>query len=561
MTSLPFRISNVAVTVVAIATYLFVARTNVEEKMPYHQYCSGPNMTTPNKVECLNNWASNEDTTHSSPKCGETIFHFSRRQTSFLVWVLNQCVHRAFVRLDIFGDSLGGFTESPLSFTPTHGIRAVKVCAKCSEFSDQGIPGFENYCHDSHYAYDDTVTGMLWLPLDESKGYSEADIKEGGLKTYVYLHGLTSSRGPSQVVPKTLWGWLYLMWDTGKTFLMGDFARAYGKEGKALVSANAALMAASRGMAVLAPDYIGYGDDKSLFKGTGIPRAYQTATLPLWVRAKQMVLDMTNEKAKLLDDVFIQGVSEGGVGALPVGKGLFDMGVKVLAYPGTIPSLDFPTSILYRTFRMLEAVTKADNLSFLAYGAIALASVSPWVNVSRGEAVFSEEGELVVPAYVHSEINLFEGNNIFKNEMFTNSKCLQEGESIEENCPLYLNRKLIENFRKVMKYDPKNNLEYLPCQSKNPSPEFASECAALDSNSLKYWFADIPFKTKYCHAPKDVTAKFINFEEVYPNNTNVELFPKPSEWVKAEEISGQPVQTHAKSSLLCQLIAILDILE
>ena len=81
------------------------------------------------------------------------------------------------------------------------------------------------------------------------------------------MHGWLSPRGPSEVLPKTSFGWFACIFETGLAFLKGGTRGAYSKDGKILLNELGALMLASRGMLVIAPDYLGYGDNKSLFKG------------------------------------------------------------------------------------------------------------------------------------------------------------------------------------------------------------------------------------------------------------------------------------------------------
>ena len=83
----------------------------------------------------------------------------------------------------------------------------------------------------------------------------------------LWMHGFVASQGPSQLLPKTLFLWFATIFETGIAFLTGGMPAAYDTNGKSLLNQLGALMLASKGVFVISPDYIGYGEDKSLYKG------------------------------------------------------------------------------------------------------------------------------------------------------------------------------------------------------------------------------------------------------------------------------------------------------
>lgn len=87
------------------------------------------------------------------------------------------------------------------------------------------------------------------------------------LQTTLWMHGFLSSQGPSELLPKKPFQWITSIFSAGVGFLTQGMQGAYSSTGKVLLNELGALMLASRGMAVIAPDYLGYGDDKLLFKG------------------------------------------------------------------------------------------------------------------------------------------------------------------------------------------------------------------------------------------------------------------------------------------------------
>ena len=56
----------------------------------------------------------------------------------------------------------------------------------------------------------------------------------------------------------------------------------------------------------------------------------------------------------MLDSVFIHGTSEGGMGVMPIGNALHNLGVKVTAYPAAVPSYDFTKSMMYKMGEMCK---------------------------------------------------------------------------------------------------------------------------------------------------------------------------------------------------------------
>ena len=73
---------------------------------------------------------------------------------------------------------------------------------------------------------------------------------------------------------------------------------------------------------------------------TGIARAYQTATIPLWLFSKLFVEKESSGNATTANVTFIQGSSEGSMSVMPVAHALHEIGVKVTAYPAAVPNYD-----------------------------------------------------------------------------------------------------------------------------------------------------------------------------------------------------------------------------
>jgi len=74
------------------------------------------------------------------------------------------------------------------------------------------------------------------------------------------------------------------------------------------------------------------------FRSYLIRRAYQTSTMPLWFKAKELVRTETNCTSELVDFVTVNGYSEGGYAALAVAASMANSGVQVIgAYAGAGP--------------------------------------------------------------------------------------------------------------------------------------------------------------------------------------------------------------------------------
>ena len=82
----------------------------------------------------------------------------------------------------------------------------------------------------------------------------------------LWMHRFVASQGPSQLLPKTLFLWFATIFETRFAFITGGISTAYDTNGKSLFNQLGALMLASKGVFVISPDYIEYGQDKTLYK-------------------------------------------------------------------------------------------------------------------------------------------------------------------------------------------------------------------------------------------------------------------------------------------------------
>jgi len=285
------------------------------------------------------------------PECGQELFHFNKYQLHFLLRFMLRIASKMYARLDLFETVLGDYEETPMNFLPSYSVRAFKICAKCDDYAmmrEEGLNnGFNKYCGSSSYGHNETMTGTLFLPVEDSFPGMPLKLKPGDLSGSIFMHGFVSPRGPSQIAPKTVLGWVYYMAELGTMFLLKGLPGIHPLDGKTLFNTIAPVMVATKGAVVLEPDYIGYGNDKTLQKPTGVPHGYQTSTIPLWLRAEEFVKNLTKrEDSPLNGNVYVFGVSEGGTGVVPVGNAMHDLGAKVVAYPGCVPNNDYVSIIM-----------------------------------------------------------------------------------------------------------------------------------------------------------------------------------------------------------------------
>lgn len=406
------------------------------------------------------------------------------------------------------------------------------------------------------YGHNKTMTGILFLPTDTTKS-----IIPGNIKTAIWLRGLVTTLGPSQVLPSSLIGWMYAPFVTLFSFFRGGIAAALDTDTKVLANHIGALMMASRGLAVIAPDNLGYGDDKTLYKGTGIGRVYQTSTIPLWLRSKELVHEVSGGKVKSLDICFVAGGSEGGGAVMPISQALHEMGAQVTAYPGAVPSFDLTESVMRITMRLLQGEWPPAFLSWAAYGLVPFDSSNPHYSIASNEGFLSNAGREAMLNMVHSDMSFSDGSTLLRDGMEGTADCLIPQNNGTKGCPSFLNPIITQNILEVIDMDPFTNNEFLPCQSKNPAPELSTLCRALELNSVGPLVGSAQYPVNICHPPSDNVSRFKNMTRQYPNNThNVQYKPSLDQWAAAEAKKGSKY-LHNPITFTCNMYAVLDVLD
>lgn len=194
-----------------------------------------------------------------------------------------------------------------------------------------------------------------------------------------------------------------------------------------------------------------------------------------------------------------------------------------------------------------------DSYSFATIGAMPLSSLSPYYDIPLNESIFSEFAEPIVLDVVNSEIDVISSSWLVKDLIDSSPDCLNK----RKNCTLAINPALIENFRAVNSFNPVVNEEYLPCNEKNPSPEFSKLCNALRFGAIEKLYPNVQYPTKICHSPNDEISFFSDIPAKFPENKFLSLKPTVEQWQNAEKIMG--TINHPFSALQCQSLAAIDI--
>lgn len=196
-------------------------------------------------------------------KCNEIFFTYEKWEIKLMTKTIVFLLSRLYVTLDILSNGvMGSYKNSVFNLEPKYSVRATKICGKCDSYKHLKLNNFEKYCGEDVYAHNITLQGSLLMPVREGE-----ELMDTSLDTVVFLHGWVSPRGPSQLWPSNVFGWFHSIFKLAFTVLRHGSQGAYGSDGKSVLSMIFPVLLASQGSAVVVPDYIGYGDDKTLFKG------------------------------------------------------------------------------------------------------------------------------------------------------------------------------------------------------------------------------------------------------------------------------------------------------
>lgn len=500
------------------------------------------------------------------PMCNEEVFYFSRFQLGFLLRSLLLFIHHVIAPFDIISNTLDGEYENPTRFKTKYGIRAVKVCAKCEDFfqtvGESPRKSFDDYCGKDVYGNNETMTGTVMFPIDH-----EGTLRKGELEIVIWMHGFDlEGKGPSESFPRSVFSFVKTGIQSIVTQMIYgiDKVRTTNQQAKSIVLNNGAMMMASRGIVVILPDYIGYGNDKNLKKGTGMKRAYQTSSIPLYLKTKELL--QKNLKPPIFPDdpnkqkhrkkVYVSGFSEGGYATLAVAEAISNLGVETHAFAGGLPMLDTVYEKMRDILHLMNGEYQYPN--FYSMWNIAMTSSSPHNDLDSSESIFSSLGDVEIPNIVNSNRSVFEMASLVQKGFESNAPdCLKNG----VDCPKYLNPILIAQMLKISSFDPLSNPEYFPCKSKNPSPNLEPLCKTLKSLDVKHMIVNADYPIDICHSPGDKLTIFRRneYDEILGANKNVKLEPSEEAW-KAEEDKGWNYD-HAPSGIVCLMINTLKILK
>lgn len=182
-------------------------------------------------------------------------------------------------------------------------------------------------------------------------------------------------------------------------------------------------------------------------------------------------------------------------------------------------------------------------------------SMSPYNNIPHGQGLASETYERELTTVVNNEVPFGQGSKLFTSGFASSPECLTSG----TGCPAYLNPLIIDAIQKVSHLNPRENTEYLPCQSMNTAPELAGLCnALLDTRSTPY-FGKANYPIKICHHEMDDVSLFVDMTKRFPNKKNIRRLPTQEQLVAAEKNRGFEF-SHSSCALICDFYAVLDVL-
>lgn len=172
------------------------------------------------------------------------------------------------------------------------------------------------------------------------------------------------------------------------------------------------------------------------------------------------------------------------------------------------------------------------------------------------KAFFTKLGAEEISRVVNSELSFIDGAELLKDGLSSSPQCMKDG----TGCPIYFNPKFVQYMLDVAHLDPVENIEYLPCRSKNPAPGMSAVCKEFEKNGLKNILPSAEYPVNVCHYPKDNVSPYYNMEIENPDNTYLKMYPTEKQWLDAETKNGKLFK-HMTSSLICSMHMALDVLE
>ncbi|CAJ1956045.1 unnamed protein product [Cylindrotheca closterium] len=337
-----------------------------------------------------------------------------------------------------------------------HDVQARKICASCRDAADAAATGnvvWQEYCGESAYGNNATVSGLMLVPIDEN-----GDLIEGPLAGHISAHQSlteTFSQIPSETFDQFDKHWL-------------------------------SIVAASSGKIAIEPDYLGYGESSNFFKSFLVRPAYATATIPLWQSAVKMIAEESSCYSYLKPVVYVAGYGEGAFAALSIADALtstFNVQIVKASLGGgpyRLGSLALP--------RLVDSINEkkmtADHYYVLALFASAFSSTNSWLaNVGYNQ-------DLLDASYRDRIVGL-----------------VQEGGSADsflESLPPKVTDIIDPRYFSWMKSMAVQG-EYMGCLAGPPiQPDFNGHfCLALLENDLTSVLHDAEYDIDLCHSPDD----------------------------------------------------------
>eukprot|EP00565_Helicotheca_tamesis_P007874 CAMPEP_0185723180 /NCGR_PEP_ID=MMETSP1171-20130828/109_1 /TAXON_ID=374046 /ORGANISM="Helicotheca tamensis, Strain CCMP826" /LENGTH=600 /DNA_ID=CAMNT_0028390847 /DNA_START=122 /DNA_END=1924 /DNA_ORIENTATION=- len=434
---------------------------------------------------------------------------------------------------DYFGPAERATGRSKLSYQATNGIKAMKICAKCSDYRDMVDPEYydeyDAFCGSDAYGGDATLSGLALIPVN-----ARGRVLRGSLKGTVWWRVLQTG---TYRVPSSQW------YTTEEGGLLGAPDSWYGT-----TELLGGLMTAGSGQLVIMPDGIGYGESADCYKGVIIPQLYKTATVPLYFAAQEMIAETTNCRSELSDVLSVSGFSEGGYASIAAAEGLTSVGLTVTKVRSGSPIIN-PKPVI----ETLSTLLLADRIPFRNMYIVtmllgAYSSTVPGLPNSGdlNQSMLSEEGRLRMLPFVlagfYDTIDLV----VLSAFALNTSGSGANAESI--NLKL-LNPAMVE-YAKMGK---------MFCEN----PDLGPLCESFDEASIENSIYEADYPISVCFSPLDDTIPFLlSFPGGQPL-PNTDFFIPPNDWgyFNGTSVPAKNFYGHPQSFGICTMGFAYDIID
>ena len=217
------------------------------------------------------------------------------------------------------------FVTSAVESIIKYDVQAQVVCASCHEMRslydgaafmiEEERHAFMSYCGNDRFAADVTHSALLLIPHDPETGKQV----QGILKSHLYTKGYNGAEQAQ--APSEFWLDDFSAFNTTDKAVIGGLLSVFFNGWTALITA-------STGVVVMAPDYLGYGHSYQTPKGSGVMDLYKQAVAVTFLKSKSIV--ESTGCTIVGSESSASGYSEGGVAAFAGALALEGLGQEIL---------------------------------------------------------------------------------------------------------------------------------------------------------------------------------------------------------------------------------------